>query len=115
MTDNTDPAPATVDEHDAPLRRKGRRCGWEGKDRYDFGLTRLRVALTDLARDEDPAARVIGMQISDEVADLLLDFAIRADNATTKARRARAKVERLGEKLDQLMQQQGRTRGERGR
>ncbi|MFG2016517.1 hypothetical protein [Actinomadura geliboluensis] len=103
MTDTTTP-PATVDENGVPLQRKGRRCGWEGKDRYDFGATRLRTALTDLARDEDPAARVTGMRISDEVADLLHDFATRASNATSKARRAKATAEQLGKKLDQLMQ-----------
>lgn len=107
MTDTTTP-PATVDENGVPLQRKGRRCGWEGKDRYDFGATRLRVALTDLARDPDPAARALGAALSEEVADLLHDFATRADNATTRAKNARAKVERLGKKLDQFMQERSR-------
>lgn len=93
---------------DAPERRKGRRCGWQGKDRYDFGAQRLRVALTALARDPDPAARRTGVEISDQAADALHALATRADNATTRARRADAKAERLRGQVDQLLQEPGR-------
>lgn len=111
MTDNTDPAPATVDEEGVPLRRRGRRCGWVGKERYDFGATRLRVALTRLARDPDPDARAAGVAISDEVADLLHRFATRADESTTAARRAREKAARLLHKANERLQQAQADRG----
>ncbi|TDD65103.1 hypothetical protein [Actinomadura rubrisoli] len=100
-------APDPANPPETPPRRKGRRCGWTGKDRFDFGATRLRVALTKLARDPDPDARTAGAALSDEAAEMLHALATRADNTTTSARRAQAKADRLVRKVDRLLQEQG--------
>ncbi|MBO2456553.1 hypothetical protein [Actinomadura violacea] len=100
--------PPTPDGQDAeaPEQRKGRYCGWTGKERYDHGSLKLRAALTKLARDPDPAARAAGARFSDEAAEFMWELAARADGQTASSKRAGATAARmlahLGPKLDEL-------------
>ncbi|MBD2897255.1 hypothetical protein amrb99_62140 [Actinomadura sp. RB99] len=95
-----------AEDVEAPERRKGRYCGWTGKERFDYGAIQLRVALTKLARDPDPAARAAGVRFSAEAAELLVELATRADGQTTASKRARATADRmlarLAPKLDEF-------------
>jgi hypothetical protein len=96
----------------APPRRSGRQAGYPGKGALGVADERLRAALSRLARDPDPGARLEGARLAEEATERLHALAARAEEASTAAKRARAKVERLSRQLDhQLDQAERRQRG----
>lgn len=97
-----------TDTPEAPARRERRRAGFTGKEAFDFADRRLRAALSVLARDEDPAARITGATIAEEAARLLDELTARADASSTKARYAREKTVRVGQQLDEALRRAGR-------
>ena len=90
----------------APARRSGRQCGYEHRDELITANRALGAALTRLARDADPAARLAGAALAREVAEYVRAAVVRADESSGRARRAAADLERqlprLAGQLDQL-------------
>jgi excisionase family DNA binding protein len=85
-------------EAEAPPRRQGRQAGYPGKLEFGAADQRLRRALSRLARDPDPDARLQGARLAAEAIEVLEALALRADEASTAAKRAKAGAERLGGK-----------------
>ena len=84
----------------APLRRAGRRCGYEGRDEVLAAAYRLTSALTELARDEDPSARRAGLLIARSVATATHKW---ADEATERSTKTRRDAERVAKALAALV------------
>ena len=91
---------------DAPPRRSGRQCGYQGREQLAAANRALGAALTKLARDADPDARRAGALIAATMADLVGQAAHLARESTGPARRAAAQVQRqlpcLAARLDAL-------------
>lgn len=85
---------------DAPPIRSGPRAGYDGKHEYDNANQRLRRALAQLAREADPAARLIGAQFAEAAAALLTELADRAEAASPTMRRRKARDARLLAKVE---------------
>jgi hypothetical protein len=92
-------------EAEAPPRRQGRQAGYPGKLEFGAADQRLRRALSRLARDPDPDARLQGARLAAEAIEVLEALALRADEASTAAKRAKAGAERLGRRLDARLEQ----------
>ena len=88
---------------DPPPRRSGARCGYPGQGQFGMADARLRRALSVLARDADPAARVAGAEIAEEATNALHAVAERAERASTAWKRAQDRVQRLSEQLDRQL------------
>lgn len=100
--------PDSTGPPDAPMRRQGRRCGWEGKPDFDHAMALLRPALSRLARDRTPRPRLAGAQISAEAAEVMQAFATRADEASTAYANTMAKIARETAKFDEALRLAGR-------
>lgn len=91
---------------DVPPRRSGRQCGYQGREQLAAANRALGAALTKLARDADPEARLAGARIAQVMADLVGRAAHLARESTGPARRAAAQVRRelprLAARLDAL-------------
>ncbi|MEV1018140.1 hypothetical protein AB0I89_32100 [Micromonospora sp. NPDC049801] len=91
-----------------PPRRAGRQCGYEGRTGLANANRALGAALTNLARDPDPAARLAGAELAREVAEYVRAAVVRANESSGRARRAAAEVERrlprISRQLDRALQ-----------
>lgn len=85
----------------APIRRSGRMSGYPGRADLLATQARLRGALTALARDPDPKARLEGVRLASMAVEALERLVKAAEQATTPAKRLKAAAERLDRKLDQ--------------
>ncbi|MFI5931279.1 hypothetical protein [Actinoplanes sp. NPDC051494] len=88
-----------------PPRRSGHGCGYEGRQELGFAKQRLGAALTDLARDPDPAARCAGVDLAEEATRVLLELTSRAEAATSAAQRITEALPGLGARIAQARQQ----------
>jgi hypothetical protein len=87
---------------EAPMRRAGKRAGYEGRAEYVMAEQRLRRALAQLAREVDPAARLAGAQLVAAATAILDELADRAEQASPTLRRRRARDARVLDRLDRL-------------
>lgn len=86
-----------------PEQRKGRMCGYPGRDELLATQAQLRRALMALARDPGPEARLDGVRLAQAASEALKPIAAMAEDSTTAAKKLRADTERMSRKLDRTL------------